>query len=264
MKKFATLLMLVLSVLLFVSFSNDPPNGHTGAPGDSICQSCHTPQNQNFKGSIRIEGFPDVITPDQTYELVIVNRDSLGTAAKGGFQMTILGPLNTRAGTLSGASSNSAIVISSGRQYFEHRPAQTFPDSNVLKWKVQWKADNLPTSGTITAYIAGNIVNGNFQSSGDRTYTSRATGEIMLSATEELSSRTPALYPNPGSTEIHIELPAHIKADGSVYFYNSTGSLCGYTTLNQGKVNVPAIAPGVYWLRIVKGSDAYVEKWIKI
>ena len=264
MKRSATLLTFVLSVFLLVSFSNDPPNGKTGAPGDSICSECHTPQNQNFKGSIRIEGFPAVITPDQTYELTIVNRDSLGTAAKGGFQMTILGPLNTRAGTLSGPSANSAIQVSSGRQYYEHRPAQTFPDSNVLKWKVQWKADNLPTSGTITAYIAGNIVNGNFQSSGDRTFTSRASGEVMLSATDEITSRTPALYPNPGASEIHIQLPGHINPDGSVYFYNSTGSLCGYTTLNHGKANVPAIPPGVYWLRIVKGSDAYVEKWIKI
>ena len=264
MKRFATLLTLVLSVFVFVSFSNDPPNGNTGAPGDSICSQCHTPQNQNFKGSISIEGFPSAITPDQTYELTVVSRDSLGTAVKGGFQMTILGPLNTRAGTLSGPSTNSAIVVSASRQYFEHRPAQTFPDSNVLKWRVLWKADNLPVSGTVTAYIAGNIVNGNFQDSGDRTYISRSSGEIMLSATDEITSRTPVLYPNPGSNEIHIQLPGHINPDGSIYFYNSTGSMCGSTPLNQGKAIVPAMPSGVYWLRIENGSDVFVEKWIKI
>jgi len=258
------ILTIMSLVFLLVSFSTDPPNGRTGAPGESTCVSCHTPQNQAIKGSISIEGFPATITPDQTYELTVVNRDSIGTAVRGGFQMTILGPTNTKAGELSSPSSSSVIQTSSGRQYFEHHPALTYPDSNVVKWKVQWKASNLPTSGLITCYVAGNICNGNFQSSGDKTLIARVMGSVMLAANSDITSNKPIVYPNPGSSEIFVNFKNQEKPDGIIYFYTSTGSEVGKTTMDQGKIEVPAMSSGMYWMKLQSGSETYFEKWIKI
>lgn len=258
----------VLTIMSFafflVSFSTDPPNGRTGAPGESTCISCHTPQSQTLKGSITVEGFPATITPDETYTLTIVNRDSTGAAVRGGFQLTILGPLNTKAGELSGASTSSIIQTFSGRQYFEHHPALAYPDSNVVRWTVNWKASNLPTSGEITCYMAGNIANGNFQSSGDKTVITKVSGNILLAANEDITSNKPILFPNPGASDIFVSFKNQEQPDGMIYFYSSTGNEVGRTTMEQGKIEVPAMPSGVYWMKILAGEEAFIEKWIKL
>jgi hypothetical protein len=250
--------------VLFLSFSTDPPNGKTGAPGESSCVSCHTPQSQTIKGTVVVEGFPASITPDETYSLTVVNRDTIGTAVRGGFQLTILGPLNTKAGELSAPSSSSIIQTFSGRQYFEHHPALAYPDSNVIRWTVLWKASNLPTSGPITCYLAGNICNGNFQSSGDKTVVSHVIGEVVIASNSEISSNKPLFYPNPGSSEINVDFENHLKPDGIAYFYNITGSEVCRTTMNQGKIEVPSIPSGIYWLKLQAGTETYSDRWIKI
>jgi len=250
-------------VFIMVSFSTDPPNGRTGAPGEATCAACHSPQSQTLKGSISIEGFPATITPDETYTLTVVNRDSLGSAVRGGFQMTILGPLNTRMGDMSSPSASSAIQISSNRQYFEHHPALTYPDSNVIRWSVQWKASNLPTSGLITCYVAGNVCNGNLQDSGDKTYVTKATGLVLVAENKEIASVKPIIYPNPGTTEISVTLVNQERPDGIVYFYTTLGSEAGRATMDQGKIEIPTMPSGMYWMKVQAGTETYLEKWIK-
>jgi hypothetical protein len=255
----------IMSLAFFlISFSTDPPNGRTGAPGESTCVSCHTPQSQTLKGSITVEGFPATITPDETYQLTVINRDSTGAAVRGGFQLTILGPNNTKAGELSAASTSSAIQSFSGRQYFEHHPALAYPDSNVVRWNVKWKASNLPTSGLITCYFAGNIANGNFQSSGDKTVISKVTGSVVLAANHELTSNKPILYPNPGSSEIFVSFENQEKPDGIIYFFSNTGSEVGRTIMEQGKIEVPVMPSGMYWMKFQAAGETYIEKWIKL
>lgn len=259
-----TTLTIMSLVFFLVSFSTDPPNGRTGAPNEPTCAVCHTPQSQTLKGSVTIEGFPASITPDETYTLTVVNRDSTGAAVRGGFQLTILGPLNTKAGELSGASESSIIQTSAGRQYFEHHPALAYPDSNVVRWSVQWKASNLPTSGLITCYVAGNIANGNFQSSADKTVVNRVSGSVVIAANNEITSNKPILYPNPGSSEIYVSLSEQKIPDGVIYFYSNDGTEVSRTIMEQGKIEVPAMPSGMYWIKLETGEGTYVEKWIKI
>jgi hypothetical protein len=260
-----TILTLVFSVFLLVSFSTDPPNGKTGAPGDSLCVECHSPQSQTLNGTLEIEGFPAVITPDDTFHLTVINRNTVGDAVKGGFQMTILGPLNTKAGKMINLSpTTTRVQTSGGREYFEHHPAPTYPDSNVLRWNVDWVSSGLPASGTITCYAAGNICNGNFQDSGDRTVTKIVSGSVLLSSNTEITSVEPKIYPNPGSSEIFVELKDQESQNGLVYFYNIMGSVVGQSMLDQGKINVPALSSGVYYIKVQTGTHSYFEKWMKI
>ncbi len=264
MIRLSTTLTIMSLVFFLVSFSTDPPNGRTGAPNEPTCAVCHTPQSQTLKGSVTVEGFPASITPDETYTLTVVNRDSTGAAVRGGFQMTILGPLNTKAGELSGASASAIIQTSAGRQYFEHHPALAYPDSNVVRWSVQWKASNLSTAGPTTCYVAGNVANGNFQSSGDKTIVSKVSGNVVIAANHEITSNQPLLYPNPGSSEIFVSLSEQKAPGGVIYFFSNNGTEVCRTNMEQGKIEVPAIPPGMYWIKLETGEGSFFEKWIKI
>ena len=240
MNKIYTFLALAASTFLLVSFSANPPDGKTGAPGDSLCSECHTPSNAQFNGSISVEGFPAVITPGEDYILTVVNRDSVGNAVRGGFQMTILGPFNTKAGEMTDHSDNSIVTQTfSGRQYFEHNPSVLYPDSNVIKWTVQWKAPETATAGSqITYYVAGNIANGNFQSTGDRIVSTNGKGTVVLA---------------------DGTLP-----DGIGIFYSLTGTRAGEAEIQHGQMNTPDLASGVYVVEIRQGEKSHFVRWSKI
>lgn len=265
MNKIYTFFALVASTLLLVSFSANPPDGMTGAPGDSLCAECHIQSNPPINGEITVEGFPASITPGEDYTLTVVNRNTVGDAVRGGFQMTILGPFNTKAGQMSDPSDNSAVTQTfGGRQYFEHDPATLYPDSNVIKWTVQWRAPEMTAGSEITWYVAGNIANGNFQNTEDRIVTANGKGTVVLSATEELSLQKPTLYPNPGSDRISIVLADGMLPDGIGIFYSLTGTRAGEAEIQHGQMNTPDLASGVYVVEIRQGEKSHFVRWSKI
>src|SRR5687768_8620901 len=143
MRKLYTFGLIMTGTFILFSFSTNPPDGYTGAPGDDFCIQCHAHTNPSQNGTISVEGFPDVITPHETYILTAVNRLTVDTAVRGGFQVTILGPTNTKAGDFTNPSSKSIVSTQGGRQYWEHNPALEYPDSNVVKWTVEWTAPEL-------------------------------------------------------------------------------------------------------------------------
>jgi hypothetical protein len=265
MKKSYTILFTVCSSLLLLSNSANPPDGMTGAPGDSLCVECHTQTNTPLNGTISVEGFPASITPGQSYPLTVINRNTTGDGAKGGFQITILGPFNTKAGEMTNASASSRVTNTfSGRQYFEHNPAKTYPDSNVVSWTVDWTAPELEPGSTITWYAAGNITNGNFLNSGDKVVTANGSGSIVLSANEDIAEVTPVLYPNPGKDQINVVLPDGTMADGEAIFYGIHGAKYATATMLQGKILTPEIPTGIYVIEIRHEEKSYVVRWSKI
>ena len=249
---------------LIFSFSTNPPDGFTGAPGDSLCSQCHTLNGSPNQGTISVEGFPASITPEQTYTLTVVNRNTNDGAVRGGFQMTILGPNNTRAGDMMMPSASSVVSTSGGRQYLEHNPAGLYPDSNVLKWTVQWKAPVIASGSQIRWYSAGNIANGNFQNTGDRIVAAMGSGTVVVSATEDLASFQPKVYPNPGSEVIYIQWSDQTHPDGQIYFYNILGRKVNEADMHEGIVNTPLLQSGLYLLEIRSGERSNVERWTKI
>ena len=264
MNKLYTLAGIMGMTFLLFSFSTNPPDGHTGAPGDLLCSNCHSLNASPNQGTISVEGFPSAITPEQTYTLTVVNRNTNDGAVRAGFQMTILGPNNTKAGDLSMPSTDAAISVSGGRQYFEHNPAVDYPDSNVVKWTVQWKAPVMASGSQIKWYASGNIANGNFQSTGDRIVAATGSGSIVISATEDLVSDKLTVYPNPGSDIIHIELPNHSPAEGQVHYYDMSGRVLSESKITEGIVNTPLLPVGVYLLKIRNGEKIYIARWFRI
>ena len=264
MVKVYTFLGLVASTFLLVSFSINPPDGKTGAPGDGFCGECHNSSNPPINGTISVEGFPVTITPLDTYHLTVVNRNTVGDAVRGGFQMTILGPFNTKAGKMERPSANSALANALGRQYFEHHPAVEYPDTNVVRWTVDWIAPQMAASSVISCYVAGVVANGDFQNTGDRPVNSISKGSIIVTATDELADQKPTLYPNPGKDFVHVELPNDMAPNGKANFYNMSGSFIGNAELDQGDINCPDIPAGIYLVEIEQTHTSYVAQWIKL
>lgn len=264
MKRLYTILSLIAATFILISFSSNPPDGKTGAPGDGLCIECHSPSNPPINGEISVEGFPASISPGESYLLTVVNRNTVGSAVKGGFQMTILGPNNTKAGDLSSASSSSVITTANGRQYFEHNPAQTYPDSNVLKWTVEWTAPMMDPGSVITWYAAGNIANGNFDNTGDRIVSASGNGSIILSGIDDVTTADPVVFPNPGTDQLNIVLADGSRPNGTAHFYSLSGSRMTTSSVDNGLISSFDIPSGVYVVQIITNEATYSIRWTKI
>ena len=178
--------------------------------------------------------------------------------------MTILGQFNTKAGNMANPSSSSVVSNSLGRQYFDHNPSKVYPDSNVVKWTVDWTAPNLAAGSEITYYIAGNIANGNIQESGDKIVTSTGSGTILLSSSETINFKSPVLYPNPGLDQLRIELESYLDQEGKVLFYNASGVCVKTSALHNGWISVNELPSGLYILQIIQGDSTYTTRWAKL
>ncbi len=169
---------LLAGMTLIISWSGNPPDGRTGAPGDGLCSDCHSLNGGTQDGSISVAGFPSTIAPSTAYVLTITNSNPNGVAVKGGFQMTVLNSSNQKAGVMTSPSAFSTVTNAAGREYWEHNPAQNYPGNNMITWNVTWTSPTGPADESITFYAAGNIANGNGNNTGDRIVTS--TGNGML------------------------------------------------------------------------------------
>lgn len=263
MNKFYTFFCIIGIAMLLVSNSMNPPDAHTGAPGELFCANCHSANGNTLAGTISVEGFPASITPNETYTLTVVNRNTNDGGIKAGFQITILGPLNTKAGELSMPSDSSALSMLSGRQYFEHHPARFYPDSNVVKWTVLWTAPSMDPGSIITWYANGIIANGNLKETGDKTISAKGTGAIVLAATDNPEVVTAAVYPNPGAGLIHIHLPDQSQPSAQVRFFDVSGKLVSEKHMIDGVINSTGIPSGFYIILIQQDEKTCLARWTK-
>ncbi|TVQ44547.1 MAG: T9SS C-terminal target domain-containing protein [Saprospirales bacterium] len=165
--KLLVIITIFLGIIL-VSFFNSPPDGHTGAPGDSLCTACHGGSNPlGFDGNIEIDGLGPIITPGSNHTVTVRVMNPNGLAQRAGFQIVALDENNDNIGVMSNPSPNSTISSQGGRTYFKHNPGLNFPGNNEVEWTVEWTAPMMTNSEVVTFYGAGNIADGNGQSSND-------------------------------------------------------------------------------------------------
>ena len=168
MKAKLPIITVIFLGIILVGFFNAPPDGHTGAPGDSLCSSCHGGNNPlGFDGGIEISGPGPLIVPGATYTISVIVSNPNGLAQRAGFQIVALDENDNNIGTLSNASPNSTLSTQGGRTYFKHNPGVNFPGSNEVEWTVDWTAPAMTNSTSANFYGAGNIADGNGQSSND-------------------------------------------------------------------------------------------------
>jgi plastocyanin len=163
------LLMLIFLVIIPVSLyasSNNPPNGRTGAPGESTCLDCHGTYPLNSgDGELTIIG-PESFEEGQTYEVIVELSDP--DQLRWGFEITpldlgtchITDPINTVLG-------NSA-----GKSYVKQTSTGTYDNTlnGPVSWTFEWTAPS-PAPDSVIFYAAGNAANSNNSTSGDYIYT---------------------------------------------------------------------------------------------
>ncbi len=170
---------LIIAVLLFgLAISSNPPNGRTGAPGDTFCTDCHGNPSSSIDGLIDISGVPSSIDPNTTYTITVTSEFTSGTPTRAGFQMVVLDGSDDDVGTLSNAGSSSTITPSGGRTYFEHSPSLNFGGNSTVTWDVEWTSPAGPDMEEITFYASTILANGNGNNSGDRMKLTNVSGFI--------------------------------------------------------------------------------------
>lgn len=199
----AATVLLAVNVLSVQAFSTGPPNGRTGAPGESNCTVlCHSsfPLNSGT-GSLTVTGIDTDYIPGNNYTMTVTLADPV--AQRWGFELTSLDPANNFAGGLASINGLTQVSIDPlvlDRTYVKHTSAGTsLGTTGSNAWQFDWTA---PAEGTgeVTFYVAGNAANGNFFNTGDRIYTrSFSFGEAAGTATPVASAGLRLLpnRPNP-------------------------------------------------------------------
>jgi len=174
--KFSALFIAVL--LLGLAVSSNPPNGRTGAPGDTFCTDCHGNPSSSINGIVDISGVPNTIAPNTTYNITVTSEITSGTPTRSGFQMVVLDGSDNDVGTLSNAGASSTITPSGGRTYFEHSPSLNFNGNNTVSWDVEWTSPAGPDMEPITFYASSILANGSGGNSGDRMKLTNVSGTL--------------------------------------------------------------------------------------
>lgn len=174
MNKVFTIFTLLIIIILIgqtnfsSSSSGTPPNGRTGAPGESNCSvSCHTgPQNPTTGSSnitFNFDGGGNSYLPGQTYNVSVTLTDP--SKVRFGFSSTVLDASNQAVGNFVVTNTgNTSIGNSGGKQYMRHKSA-----GSTQTWSFQWQAP-ATGQGDVTFYIAAVAANSAGGNSGDHVY----------------------------------------------------------------------------------------------
>jgi hypothetical protein len=158
-----------------------PPAGFTGAPGELICNDCHTTPTQS-SGSITLN-VPATYTPGQTYNITVTHMTTDPTKKRWGFELTALDGADQKAGTLAPLNSLTQVINNQGpfptRQYIEQNTIGSFQGQQFgATWTFSWTAP-AQESGVVTFYVAGNQANDDGNSSGDNIYFTFAASQLV-------------------------------------------------------------------------------------
>lgn len=169
MKRLIVSVMVGLLIPLIAgAYSGNPPNGKTGAPGESTCRDCHSSYSLNSgDGHFEIET-PESYLPGETYSITV--RLSDPGQRRWGFQIR---PYEGGECTVSDPS-HTRVERVGNNWYVEHTSSGTYPGTpnGPVEWQFDWTA---PDVEEVTFYAAGNAANHNNNTGGDYIYTTRAT-----------------------------------------------------------------------------------------
>ena len=260
-KHYYTIGLFFSGILLLSSFSNNPPNARTGAPGEGLCTDCHAPGNSSADGVITIENFPDEIIPNQKYNLTVRITNPNGMAQKAGFQMTIQDAGGAGSGVMDNASANSVVTDAGGKQYFEHNPAVAI--DSVALWTVDWTAPDAASGTPIFFYAAGNLVNGNGQNSGDLVVTDTGDGMIeTISSSKNVRLDQIEIFPNPVSEVLNVYM-ANQSLIEQVNILTLSGQRMISVNAGNNQVDVSQLNSGIYLVQVKTNTGLFVTKMIK-
>ena len=169
--KYYLFYLLIFCFQTLYGYSNNPPNGRTGAPGQTTCASgnCHNSYTLNSgSGEIHING-PSIYSPGEIYNFTLninqANQD------RWGFELCSLTDEMDQGGIINLTDNiNTQISLTSGLTYLKQTTNGTFDGQpNIAEWGFEWEAP-MVGMGPITFYFSGNAANGNGTRTGDYIY----------------------------------------------------------------------------------------------
>lgn len=238
---------------VFASWTEDPPNFHTGAPGELTCQSCHVPPSSNAStGLMEIIGMPDTIVPNTNYTLTLRMEKTFGDASQAGFQMTIINESGRKIGALSNPSAGAGIADESVREYFEHRNPASLLSGNIAEWQVTWRSpkEEEAFSQQVRLFATGLLGNADSSVTGDVTIGTFGTSYFKSGYTKIAASFDSHPVTCHGGNDGYI----NVTVNGGRQPYSFTWST-GDTTQN-----LDSLKAGGYNLMITDdGIDTFVH-----
>ncbi|OIQ26130.1 MAG: hypothetical protein BM555_06550 [Crocinitomix sp. MedPE-SWsnd] len=168
-----------------VMYSNNPPDGKTGAPGEGNCTDCHTGSTQSAAGTITyaFSGANNEYTPGQSYTIDL----SIASGPKNGFQLTILDASDNAAGTFN-AGTNSATASAGGKEYIEQSSS-----TGITDWSFTWNAPSTDM-GALTVYYAFNATDNGGSTGSDVVYLGQESIGVVDNASITAHEKLDAAY----------------------------------------------------------------------
>ena len=144
-----------------VAYPEGAPWGAANPKSEANCATCHFDNEalQNSRALV-VEGLPEEVAPDTSYELIVVFENPEGVAA--GFQLIVWSD-DSEAGTFTSAAENTEAVGSAIRS-----TAPVIKEGSV-SWAFRWKAPAIITK-PITFYLAATAANHDLSPLGDRVH----------------------------------------------------------------------------------------------
>jgi hypothetical protein len=250
-----------------------PPAGHTGAPGETTCNTsnCHVGNSVIFNDasiSLTASGgsLSNGYTANQTYSFFVTLGNGFN---RYGFQVVALNDNNNQAGSFTITNTNgTALATANGKQYVSHKNA-----SSGNAFAFNWTA---PASGNVNFYLVVNTANDDNTNGGDQirqkayklTTSSFApfTYSVGIGEVKDAAEAGITLFPNPVSDVLNISYTvsdATIQAD----IYNLNGQLVkplfeeqasGHATHSISMNN--ELATGIYLVKFNVGEQVYFKK----
>ncbi|MCX7729416.1 MAG: T9SS type A sorting domain-containing protein [Bacteroidia bacterium] len=237
----------------------------TGSPGEGSCGDCHsggggtTMVNVSFNPSMPSFSY----VPNQTYTVTVNVMNN--PFNRFGFACEILSnPSLTNVGSMANPGSGVQILTgANGRKVATHTTPKN--GSGSAQFTFEWTA---PASGMVTFYAIGNAVNGNGNTSGDKSssvYTLTIGPDLTGIRTNNISGVSDVvIYPNPVKDAVQIQFNANNYLKELEF---SLVDLNGQIVYEHKEKNVPAglnvvkmilpdqIKNGLYILKTNSGKD---------
>jgi hypothetical protein len=195
----ATLVLMLLGGFL-AGFSNGPPAGFSGAPGENTCVVCHAQFPLNAGPELVVVTGPESFAHLGTVPLWVSFPGSSGP--RHGFQLTA----RTGAGSFGGqwtpqnppppALPRTQVQSSN---WVAHTAAGTY---GAPQWAVLWTPPVPPVQGPVTFHAAGNAADGTGGTNGDRISTATFTSY-------QASLVTAGSWPQGSLQALYLDAPGH-------------------------------------------------------
>jgi FlgD Ig-like domain len=225
---FCTLFIFAVVLLTAASpaeaFSSGPPDGRTGAPGETNCTACHSSFPVNSGDGLFTITAPAEVASGETVTITVTLEDP--DQVRWGFEIT---PLTAGMCTITDPT-NTQLSVTSMKSYVKQTSAGTYDNTaGPVSWSFEWTAPEAMREDVIF-YAAGNAANSNGGTSGDYIYTTSWTIAVASAdvADEDHPLSAPLTFvnsPNPfaGTTLITYDLPA-AGGHATLEIFDATGA----------------------------------------